>query len=201
MEDVLKEFSGEVARFYLLSNHFRSQSEFSRERLENAQKGFERLRNACVSIDEHLNRLGGKPGVSTPAGGRLAEAASAAKEKFIAAMDDDFNSAGAIGQIFELVKTYRVLLDENGPAVTQDRGALETVKSTIEEFDSILGLFLGGYPSVTETIPSEIQAMVDERQKARKDKAFQKADRLRDQIAEEGYVLEDTPDGVRVRKK
>lgn len=201
MEDVLKEFSGEVVRFYLMSNHFRSQSEFSREQLENARKGFERLKNACMSIDEHLGRLHGKPGVITPAGERLAQAATAAKEKFIAAMDDDFNSAGAIGQIFELIKTYRVLLDESGPAVTQDRKALETVKSTIEEFDSILGLFREGLPSMTETVPAEIQTMVDERQKARKDKDFQKADDLRDRIAEAGYVVEDTPEGVRVRQK
>jgi cysteinyl-tRNA synthetase len=201
MEDVLREFPGEVVRFYLLSNHFRSQSEFSRERLEDARKGFERLRNACISIDENLGRLGGRPGVSTPAGNRLAQAAAEAKNRFVAAMDDDFNSAGAIGQIFELIKTYRVLLEQAGPAVSQDRGALETVKSAIEEFDSILGLFADGFPKMTETIPAEIQALVDGRQKARKEKDFQKADELRDRIAEAGYTVEDTPDGARVRKK
>jgi len=201
MEDVLGEYAGEVVRFYLLSTHFRSQSEFSRDRLEEAKRGFERLTNACVSIGEHLGRLGDKPGVSTPAGTRLREAAATAKEKFIAAMDDDFNSAGAIGQLFDLIKSYNVLLDESGPALTQDREALEAAQRTIEEFDSILGLFRDGFPTGADDIPAEILAMVDDRQKARKNKEFQRADELRDAVLAAGYTIEDTPEGPRVRKK
>ncbi len=201
MEDVLKEYSGEVVRFYLLSTHFRSQSEFSRERLEEAKRGFERLTNACVSIDEYLTRIGEKPGVSTPAGESLRKAAATAKEKFLAAMDDDFNSAGAIGQLFDLIKSYNVLMEEHGAARALDRDALNTAKTTIEEFDSILGLFHDGLPASAMEVPAEILAMLDERQKARKDKDFQRADELRDAIVAAGYVIEDTPSGPRVRKK
>ena len=78
-------------------------------------------------------------------------------------MDDDFNSAGAIGQIFELVKTYHVLLDENGPAISNDRSSLELVKTTIEMFDSILGLFKDGLPEPQDSIPEEIKRLVDAR--------------------------------------
>jgi cysteinyl-tRNA synthetase len=201
MEDVLREYSGEVVRFYLLSTHFRSQSEFSRERLEEAKRGFERITNACVSIGEHLDRLGEKPGVSTPAGTRLRDAAETVKARFIAAMDDDFNSAGAIGQLFDFIKSYNITLDENGPALTQDRKALELAKRTIEEFDSILGLFRRGFPAGTAEVPAEILAMVDERQNARKNKDFQQADELRDAILAAGYIVEDTPEGPRVRKQ
>jgi cysteinyl-tRNA synthetase len=201
MDDVLKEYPGDVVRFYLLSTHFRSQSEFSRDRTEDARKGFDRLKNACFSIEESLERLGSKPGVSTPAGQKLIQAATAAKDKFIAAMDDDFNSAGAIGQIFELVKTYHVLLDENGPAISSDRTSLESVKTAIEEFDSILGLFHDGFPKPQDTVPGEIKLLVDARQKARENKDFQKADEIRDQLADAGYTVDDTPEGVRIRKK
>jgi cysteinyl-tRNA synthetase len=200
MEDVLREFDGEVVRFYLLSTHFRSQTEFSRERLEDARKGFERLTNACRSIAEDLDSLGDAPGVSTPAGEKLAAAAAKARERFLAAMDDDFNSAGAIGQLFELVKSYNVSRDESGLAVAKDRAALEAVKGALEEFDGILGLFHDGFPSAEAEVPSEILEMVEERQKARKDKDFQKADELRDRVVAAGYVIEDTPAGVRVRK-
>ncbi len=200
MEDVLKEYEGVVVRFYLLSTHFRSQSEFSRERLEEAEKGYERLTNACQSVSESLDRLGDIPGVSTPAGNDLREAVEKTKKRFIAAMDDDFNSAGAIGQIFDLIKTYNVLLDSNGPALSRDRDALEAFRRTITEFDTILGLFRDGFPRGVEDVPADILAMLEERQNARKDKDFQKADQLRDAIIAAGYTIEDTPEGPRVRK-
>jgi cysteinyl-tRNA synthetase len=201
MEDILREYPGEVVRFYLLSNHFRSQSEFSRERLEESKRGFERLTNACASISGFLNRVGDGPGVSTPAGTQLKESAAKIKTKFLAAMDDDFNSAGAIGQLFEFIKGYNILLDENGPALTQDRQALETARDTIVEFDMILGLFCDGFPTAEDDAPAEIQEMLEQRQNARKDKDFQRADELRDAIIEAGYTIEDTPQGPRLRKK
>jgi cysteinyl-tRNA synthetase len=201
MEDILEEYDGVVVRFYLLSTHFRSQSEFSRERLEDARRGYERLTNACEGISEHLRRIGDKPGVSSPAGAELEKAADRARERFLAAMDDDFNSAGAIGQLFDLIKSYNVLLDEHGPVLSQDRGALEKARRTIEEFDRILGLFRDGFPTGVQAIPDNILVMRDERENARKNKDFQRADELRDAILAAGYLIEDTPQGPRVRKK
>ena len=78
---------------------------------------------------------------------------------------------------------------------------LTSAKTTIEEFDSIMGLFHDGFPTSRAEIPAEIKAMLDDRQKARKDKDFQRADELRDAIVAAGYVIEDTPSGPRVRKK
>jgi len=201
MADVLRQFPGDVVRFYLLSTHFRSQAEYSRERLEESRRGLERLTNACVSISENLSRLGDLPGVSTAAGRKLVEAAESAHDGFLAAMDDDFNSAGAIGQTFELVKSYNVLLDTYGAALTQDRKALESAKKVLEEFDTILGLFRGGFPTASEEAPAEIVTLAEERQKARKNKDFKKADELRDRILDAGYTIEDTPQGPRIRRK
>jgi cysteinyl-tRNA synthetase len=201
MEDVLREFEGTVVRFYLLSTHFRSQSEYSRERLEEARKGHERLELACVSMSEYLDKLGDSPGISSPAGKLLKEAVEKAKTGFDAAMDDDFNSAGALGSVFDLVKTYYKLVDEKGFTVTQDREAIEAIRGAMIMFDEILGLFPGGFPAAAEEAPQDVLAMVEARQQARKERDFKKADELRDQIDQMGYLLEDTPDGPRVRKK
>jgi len=201
MEDVLGEYEGEVVRFYLLSTHFRSQSEYSKDRLEDAKRGHERLTLACVSIAEHLERIGDAPGVTSPAGKALAEAADKAADKFTAAMEDDFNSAGAIGAVFDLIKTYYRQVDEKGAAITRDRDALRAVKDAIILFDNVLGIFSNGFPSAAGDAPPEIMAMVADRDQARKDRNFAKSDELRDKIDQAGYIIEDTPNGVRVRKK
>jgi cysteinyl-tRNA synthetase len=200
MDDVLREFDGSVVRFYLLSTHFRSQMEYSRERLEAAAKTFERLTNACRSVAENLARLGSAPSVSTPAVQKLVEAAARAREQFRATMDDDFNSAGAIGIMFELIKTYNVMLDEQ-PAVANARAGLEAVRDALAEFDQILGLFPNGLPTGDEEIPADIARMVEERSNAKKNKDFKLADQLRDTLLASGWVLEDTPAGVRVKRK
>ena len=189
MEDVLKEFRGEVVRFYLLSTHFRSQMEYSRERLENAQKALERLENACRSIDERLAALGTAPSVSTPAGRKLVEAAKTARTAFFEAMDDDFNSAGAVGYLFELVKTYNVLMDEDEAAVSRSKEGLEAVWTALSEFDKVLGLFKDGLPKSQEIVPGEIQELLVARDNAKKSKDFKKADEIRKNIFEAGYLI------------
>jgi cysteinyl-tRNA synthetase len=201
MEDVLKEFDGQVVRFYLLQTHFRSQMEYSRERLEASEKTFERMVNACRSIDEQRSRLSSGPPVSSPRGRELVAAAEKAKASFLAAMDDDFNSAGAIGYMFELIKTYNVMLDENPAAISASREGLEAVWASLSLFDRVLGLFRDGLPRTVEDIPADILSALEERNNAKKTKDFKRADELRDKILSAGFLLEDTAAGVRVRRK
>jgi cysteinyl-tRNA synthetase len=201
MEDVLKEFDGQVVRFYLLSTQFRSQMEYSRERLEASARTFERLVNACRSIDELRSRLESGPPVSTARSRELIAAADRARQSFLAAMDDDFNSAGAIGYMFELIRTYNVMLDESPAAINHSREALDAVWSSLGLFDQILGLFRDGLPRATEDIPPEIVSAVEERNNAKKAKDFKKADELREKIVAAGFLLEDTAAGVRVKRK
>jgi cysteinyl-tRNA synthetase len=201
MEDVLDEFPGEVCRFYFLSAHFRKQTEFSRERLEEAKRSYDRLRLACLSIDENIRKLEETPGISSPAGTALKEAAAKAKAEFFEAMDDDFNSAAALGCVFDLVKTYYRLVDESGATVTRDRGALEAVRDAMITFDRILGIFPDGLPTRAEAIPEEASRLLAARQDARKARDFKKADEIRARLDEMGYVVEDTSDGPRVRPK
>lgn len=201
MEDVLREFEGVVVRFYLLSTHFRNQTEYSRDRLEEAKSAYERLVLAARSISEHLDAMGDGQSISGPGGKALREAIARARDAFYAAMDDDFNSAGAIGSMFDLIKTYYKLIDEKGATLAQDRDALEELRETIELFDTVLGLFPDGFPAAAVDIPAEVTALVEQREQARKDRDFQKADSLRDQVSALGYGIEDRPDGQRVRKK
>ncbi len=201
MHDVLEEYPGEVCRFYFLSAHFRKQTEYSRERLEEAKRSYERLYLACVSIDENIGKLGESPGISSPAGKALGEAAEKARASFFTAMDDDFNSAAALGCVFDLVKTYYKLVDEGGATVTQDRKALEATKNAVIVFDKVLGIFPRGYPALTVEVPEEVARLVSARQEARKARDFRKADEIRAQLDKLGYIVEDTAEGVRVRRK
>jgi cysteinyl-tRNA synthetase len=201
MEDVLGEFSGDVVRFYFLSSHFRKQTEYSRERLEEAKRGFERMNLACISIEDNLKKLGDSDGISSPAGNTLKEAIEEAKVKFFEAMDDDFNSAGALGGVFDVVKTYYKLVDKKGSTVTDDREALQALKDAIIVFDEVLGIFPNGFPTRPEEAPAEILELVEARQQARKDRNFKKADEIRDELDEKGYIVEDSSEGSRVRKK
>ena len=116
-------------------------------------------------------------------------------------MDDDFNSAGAIGSMFELIRTYNKLVDEKGVAILSDRDTLKAVRDTITVFDTVLGIFPDGFPAAGDDVPPDVLDVVEARQQARKDKDFAKADQLRDRIAAMGFTLEDTPQGARVRKK
>jgi cysteinyl-tRNA synthetase len=151
-------------------------------------------------VAAHLENLGSGPSVSTPAGRQLVDAAARAREQFRAAMDDDFNSAGAIGQMFELIKTYNVLGDDE-PAVATSREGLQAVRDALTEFDAILGFFPDGLPGAGDDVPADITALVEERANAKKNKDFKLADELRDRMLTAGWVLEDTPGGVRVKKK
>jgi cysteinyl-tRNA synthetase len=201
MEDVLKDFDGMVVRFYFLSAHFRKPTEYSRERLEEAKRGYDRLRLACLSIDENLRKIGDKPGITGPAGSTLRQTIDKASEGFFAAMDDDFNSAGALGSVFDLIKTYHKLVDEKGAAITQDREVLEALRDAITMYDQVLCIFPDGFPTSAREIPEDVTALVDARQQARKERNFKKADEIRDKLDGMGYVIEDTPGGARVRKK
>ena len=200
IEDIMKEFSGEVVRFYLLSTHFRSGTEFNRERLREAETGLDRIRNVCLWVDERLGALREK-GAAAPTEEALALRAVVedAKKDFLDAMDDDFNSAEAIGHVFRLVREVnRVRVEEDGGAV-RDAATFEAVRGAIETFDRILGLFKGELPCARVEIPAEALELVAERERARKEKNWAKADELRAKVSQLGFTIEDRPGGPFVK--
>ncbi|MDD3643186.1 MAG: class I tRNA ligase family protein, partial [Candidatus Krumholzibacteria bacterium] len=206
IEDILKEFSGEVVRFYFLSTHFRSNSEFGRERLREAAAGYERIREFCLGLDEAREAasaasaaVDGAAVPGAPDGSRLLALADEVRRGFLDAMDDDFNSAEAVGHLFRLIREVNALTGGDIASLATVPGAARRLLEDLAVYDSILGLFRGGLPRVSAGIPGEILSLVRERDEARAAREWARADELRARVLEAGYAIEDRPGGARVR--
>ena len=202
VEDVNKDFSGDVIRFYLLSTHFRSNSEFSEERLKEAEAGFERITNLCIYLDEKLAALDGAEVTAGEVAGMegLRTIVGETRRDFEEAMDDDFNSGEAIGHIFRLVREVNKIRASSEEALAGDRKTLEDIRDAIRVFDSVLGLFRGGLPTAGLDVPDEVAGLVAEREEARKSKDWKRADELRDRVLDLGFTIEDRADGPALKR-
>jgi valyl-tRNA synthetase len=190
VRDILKEFDGEVIRFFLLSGHYRNPINFSDALMEQAKNSLARMQNAQSNL-KHLIETGS---------GQMSEGEKAEREKFnlykdefIKAMDDDLNTADAITAIFELITAINTAV-KNGAS----KEFAESSLKLLEELTEILGLLQDGEDG---HIDGDIAALVEERQKARKEKNFARADEIRDILKERGITLKDTPQGVQIVKE
>jgi len=188
VRDILKDYDGEVIRFFLLSGHYRSPINFSKELMEQAKNSLARMQNAKNNL-KHLAK--NSIGSISDEEAKTFEMLSKFRDKFIAAMDDDLNTADAISAIFELIKDINT--------VTKDGSTKEFAEkclSLLDELTVVLGL-LREKAEESSGIDDEIQKLVDERQEARKAKNFARSDEIRDLLKARGITLEDTPQGVR----
>ena len=201
VEDVNKDFSGDVIRFYLLSTHFRSNSEFSEERLREAEAGLERITNLCTYIDEKLSALEGE-GIGEPVEETegLRKIVREVKRDFEEAMDDDFNSGEAIGHIFRLVREANRARSASEERFAKDRRTLGSIRDTMHIFDSVLGLYHDGLPKASLDVPDEVMELVVEREEARKTRNWKRADEMRDRVLELGFTIEDRADGPALKR-
>ncbi len=190
VRDVRQKVSPLVLRFFLLSVHYRSPLNFSREGLDHAKAAVERLNNCRTDMLFALaNREDGG------ADGALRDAVKAAHEGFTEAMDDDFNTAGAFGSIFELVRAVNVHLTEHDRI---DAEGLREAEAFFDKTNEILGYFPEDKKASDED--EEIDALVAERAAARKAKNFKRSDEIRDLLAAKGIAIEDTPQGPRWKR-
>ena len=180
---IAEQYDLQVLRFFMLSAHYRSPLNFSAELMAASKNGLERILNAV----ERLNGLKGTDAAET----ELKEV-SAFVEKFEAAMEDDFNTADAVSAIFELVKYANVSITEE----SSDKD-IEKTLNTIKKLCDVLGIIT---EQKEEMLDSDIEALIEERQNARKEKNFARADEIRDQLAAMGIVLLDTKEGVKWKK-
>ncbi|MBR5315284.1 MAG: cysteine--tRNA ligase [Firmicutes bacterium] len=188
VRDILEHYNGEVMRFFLLSGHYRSPINFCDALMEQAKNGLARMENC----KENLNYL---MGVGADGGMTEAEEAAFAgyqqyRDAFITAMDDDLNTADAITAVFELVTAINTAI-KDGASKAFAKASMETLM----EFANVLGLLQA---EMDIPVDPEIQALVDERQAARKAKDFARADEIRDILKEKGVTLKDTPQGVQI---
>jgi cysteinyl-tRNA synthetase len=202
IEDIVKEFEPDVIRFYLLSAQYRSPMEFSRERLAEARSAILRMSNTFRSVEAYLGE--DKPqGSLDDLGGADSELWRKVADKerlFRETMDDDFNSASAIGHIFDMARDVNLHL--KGPETAARRLVLDRALGKIKELGDVLGIFrgIGGEILKTEDLPVEVHELLEERNKARKGKDWATADSIRTRLAAQGYFLEDRPEGTIVRR-
>ncbi len=189
MEEISRRFPADVVRFYLLSTHYRSEIEFSDERLSEAGVAIERFKNLFRSLARSLGPKGEGESADAPSPG-----VSDLKQKFLGAMDDDLNTAQAIGYLFELVRALNSEMESG-----TDHAVLRADRGVLRELLDILGL-LQHAKVADESVPDEIVKMVQERSDARDAKDWANADELRAAIEEAGYLVEDTETGSVARK-
>ncbi len=187
IEDIAAQVDPEVVRFYLLSTHYRSPIEFSHERLSEAGVALQRLRFPLERANAWDVAEGGLPP------GELAEAVAESDRLFHEAMDDDFNSARAIGHLFDLSRDINRALDEGGQTEARPAAA------AMLRLGRLLGLFWR--PPQGESWPDDVLALAQERETARKSRNWARADELRGKLAEQGVLVEDGPAGPKLKRK
>jgi len=187
VRDVAEKFDYTVIRFFMLSAHYRNPINFSDELLSQAQSGLERI-NTCVDNLRFL-ASNAKDGAPNP---EIQAELVALKDAFIKAMDDDINTADAVSAIFDIVKYVNTNFDEN-----TELASLESAIALIEELMDVLGI---RKESKNDFLDSDIEALIEERNNARKNKDFKRADEIRDMLKDAGIALEDTRGGVKWKR-
>jgi cysteinyl-tRNA synthetase len=192
VRDLLQKYDGETLRFLILSGHYRGPIDFSPEILTQSVNGLKRMRNSKSNL-KHLISTG--EGTMTDAEKEILAGFDAYRVKFVEAMDDDLNTADAISVVFELITAINTAV-KDGATKEFAQKALDL----LHELTAILGLLQQEVEEKVEIEP-EIQALIDERQAARKAKDFARADEIRDILKAKGFTLKDTPQGVQVIKE
>lgn len=197
VKDILKEYPGEVVRFFILQTHYRSPLDFSDERLKEAQVSLSRLAQSKAFLDE----LSGREG-SADTAKELAGKAAECRKAFYEAMDDDFNTALAISQLFALSKDINIYYQEvvnKGTAF--DAEGFAKVREAYQEMAAIIGIFEQEDNAKDDDLTDKLmELIVSIRQDARQEKNWAIADKIRDELKEIGIVIEDTPHGARWKK-
>ena len=192
VRDLLQHYDGEVLRFLILSGQYRGPIDFNSEILEQSKNAMSRMRNAKSNL-KHLIATGS--GTMTDAEKEALAGYDKYRQEFIKAMDDDLNTADAISAVFELITAINTAV-RDGASKEFAQKSLDTLM----ELASVLGLLQQEFEEEV-VIDDELQALIDERQEARKAKNFARADEIRDLLKARGLILKDTPQGVQVIKE
>lgn len=202
--DILEHFDPETLRFFIVSTHYRSPLDFSDERLKEAQKSLGRLRQAQETLAEMSQMISSGATVSSMA---LREKAAQLRDAFMEAMRDDFNTALAISHMFALAKEINIYHKEVVETGSKPDGKLMAILNDVfAEMCSIIGVL----EAKEAAAPAEagdnkeaalVEMLIQMRQDARASKNYALADQLRNQLAEIGIVLQDTPQGVKWSKQ
>lgn len=186
VREISKVYGYEPIRYLLISSHYRSPINYSTDIIEQCQSALQRLYTCRESLDFALQNAQEAPGTNDDALQKLFESR---KAQFIEAMDDDLNTADALAAVFELVK------DINTKVLDQpvSKAVCSAAAKLFDELTDVLGLL---YNRKSNDLDSEIEALIEKRNEARKNKDWATADRIRDDLKARGILLKDTPNGV-----
>ncbi|MCI6676743.1 MAG: cysteine--tRNA ligase [Clostridiales bacterium] len=186
VREISDKYDLQVLRFFMLSAHYRSPLNFSADLMEAAKNALDRILTAVAHLDQ-MAQATTVDTLSEEETAVLAEAEELVK-KFEAAMEDDFNTADAISAVFEIVKLSNTSVNE-----ISSNSLIEQLKDKIVTLCDVLGIIT---EKEEEMLDSDIEALIEERQAARKAKNFARADEIRNQLLEKGIILKDTRQGV-----
>lgn len=184
LRDLLqKGFNPKAIRYLLLSANYRVQLNFTEEAVKAAENAVQRLNDFMIKLREIKAEYNNK---------EIKKIISKTKKEFEDAMDDDLNISGALSHIFEFIKIINTSMMENKIGKKDAKEIIQFVHN----IDKVLGVL----EEKEEKLSPELKKLIDEREKARKEKDFKKADKLREELKQKGIVLEDTKEGVRWKK-
>ncbi|WFR56434.1 cysteine--tRNA ligase [Anaerocolumna sp. AGMB13025] len=190
VREISEEYPLQVLRFFMLSAHYRSPLNFSRDLMEASQNGLERILTAVYNLEHLLDSAASKE--LSEAEKNLIGEIESLNAKFDAAMEDDFNTADAIAAIFEIVKAANSNLTSDN-----SKEVIQTLLDKVLKLTDILGIQA---KKEEELLAEEVEQLIEDRQNARKSKDFAKADEIRNLLLEKGIILEDTREGVRWKR-
>jgi cysteinyl-tRNA synthetase len=205
VQDVFREHLPEVLRFFLLGKHYRSPLDFTWPAMQDAEKALKRIYQARMNMGQALEQHAGK---DTPLPEEITDEARQLMRESLDHLDDDLNTAACMGNIFSLVRLgNRILENKAWRRSSQGRELLGSLLEHVRTVGDILGVFhkdpsafldhLRRFKAEQRGIDlDEVQRMIHQRQEARLDKDFSRADALRDRLAEMGITLQDGPQGT-----
>nr|WP_315434335.1 cysteine--tRNA ligase [uncultured Stomatobaculum sp.] len=190
VRQISEEYDLQVLRFFMLSAHYRSPLNFSRDMMDGAKASLDRILTAMDHLRDCL--AGATERELTDTETSELAAFDALREKFEAAMDDDFNTADAISAVFEMVKRANITVTKESAAAY-----IRSVKELLEKLLEVLGIHA---ERKEESLDARVEALIEERQTARKEKNYARADEIRAELTAMGILLEDTKEGVKWKR-
>lgn len=202
VKDVLEKYSGDALRFFLLSTHYRSPLDFSDDRLEEAETNMARLTDVIARIRELAEAKGENAGGEAAA---LRAAAEKAMKDFHDAMDDDFNTGLASSTMFDMAKAVNIYYTAVQSGVAVDNETVLFAMKALKDIMGVLGVLENAWSRKAggagdKEFRALMDAVLEIRQEARKQKQYAIADKIRDKLGELGIVIEDTPTGAKWKK-
>jgi cysteinyl-tRNA synthetase len=188
--EILEKYDADVLRLFMLSGHYRTQLNFSMDLLESTKSAYERIKNTISNLQNMLNEV--KSDKLMEGEIEYIKNIDSYRDKYIEKMDDDFNTADAISVIFDLIRDINTNVQN-----TSSKALIKHCLDMIKELGAPLGIL---QHTSKGSIDEEIERLIEERQKARKERNWALSDKIRDDLKSSGIVLEDTPQGVRWKR-